>query len=58
MAANKSHPEYQYLDLLKDILDNGSDKPLFFTPEVLEEYNKKGANPPFIRSVFGTDDAV
>ena len=53
MAANKSHPEYQYLDLLKDILKNGSDKPLFFTPEVLEEYNKKGQAPPFIRSVFG-----
>lgn len=53
MAANKSHPEYQYLNLLKDILKNGSDKPLFFTPEVLEEYKKKGETPPFIRSVFG-----
>ncbi|MBI3952774.1 MAG: thymidylate synthase [Candidatus Doudnabacteria bacterium] len=47
------HPEYQYLNLLKDILDSGSDKPLFFTPEVLEEYRKKGQEPPFIRSVFG-----
>jgi thymidylate synthase len=47
------HPEYQYLNLLQDILDNGSDKPLFFTPEVLEEYKKKGEKPPFIRSVFG-----
>lgn len=46
-------PEQQYLDLAKDILDNGSDKPLFFTPEVLEEYKKKGEEPPFIRSVFG-----
>jgi thymidylate synthase len=49
----KQHPEYQYLDLLKDILKSGSDKPLFFTPEVLAEYKKKGEEPPFIRSVFG-----
>lgn len=47
------HQEYQYLNLLQDILDNGSDKPLFFTPEVLAEYEKKGETPPFIRSVFG-----
>ncbi|MBI2607638.1 MAG: thymidylate synthase [Candidatus Doudnabacteria bacterium] len=47
------HPEYQYLNLLKDILNHGSDKPLFFTPEVLAEYKKKGEEPPFIRSVFG-----
>jgi thymidylate synthase len=45
--------ESQYLDLLKDILKNGSDKPLFFTPEVLAEYKKKGEEPPFIRSLFG-----
>lgn len=49
----KDHPEYQYLNLLQDILDNGSDKPLFFTPEVLQQYKDKGENPPFIRSVFG-----
>lgn len=49
----QSHPESQYLNLLQDIIDNGSDKPLFFTPEVLEEYKKKGQEPPFIRSVFG-----
>lgn len=49
----QKHPEYQYLDLLKEIIENGSDKPLFFTPEVLEEYKKKGEKPPFIRSVFG-----
>lgn len=48
-----SHSEYQYLDLLKDILKNGSDKPLFFTPEILKEYKDKGEKPPFIRSVFG-----
>ncbi len=46
------HPEYQYLDLLQDIIENGSDKELFFTPEVLNEYKEKGEKPPFIRSVF------
>jgi hypothetical protein len=40
------HPEYQYLNLIKDILDNGSKKPIFFTPEVLAEYEKKGQEPP------------
>jgi thymidylate synthase len=49
----EKHPEYQYLDLIKDILENGSDKQLFFTPEVLAEYEKKGETPPFIRSAFG-----
>jgi thymidylate synthase len=47
------HPEYQYLDLCKDILENGADKELFFNDVVLEEYKKKGEQPPFIRSVFG-----
>ena len=51
--SKSTHPEQQYLNLLQDILDNGSDKPLFFTPEVLAEYKKKGEKPPFIRSVFG-----
>lgn len=49
----KKHPEYQYLTLVQDILDNGADKPLFFTPEVLEQYKKDGEEVPFIRSVFG-----
>lgn len=49
----KENPEYQYLNLLKDILENGSDKPLFFTPEVLAQYKEKGEEPPVIRSVFG-----
>ena len=31
------HPEEQYLDLLKDILDNGSDKEVFFNDVVIEE---------------------
>ncbi|MFH1182855.1 MAG: thymidylate synthase [Candidatus Moraniibacteriota bacterium] len=48
-----NHPEHQYLNLLKDILENGSDKPLFFTPEVFEQYKAKGQKPPYIRSVFG-----
>jgi len=47
------HPEQQYLDLLQDILDNGSDKELFFNDVVLDEYKRKGEMPPFIRSVFG-----
>ena len=46
------HPEFQYLDLLQDILDNGSNKKLFLTPEVLAEYEKKGEQPPHIRSLF------
>jgi len=37
----KTHPEYQYLDLLQDIMENGSDKALFFTPEVLQQYAEK-----------------
>jgi thymidylate synthase len=49
------HPEYQYLDLLQNILDTGSDKPLFFTPEILQQYKDKGEEPPFIRSVFGRE---
>jgi len=37
----QKHPEYQYLDLLKDILKSGVDKPVFNNPGVT------------IRSVFG-----
>lgn len=50
---SKKHPEYQYLDLMQDVLDNGHDKPLFFNDVVLEEYKKRGEEPPYIRSVFG-----
>jgi thymidylate synthase len=53
MRTQRNHPEHQYLNLLAEILDKGSDKPLFFTPEVLEQYKQKGEKPPFIRSVFG-----
>jgi len=51
----KQNAEYQYLNLLKDILKNGSDKPLFFTAEVLDQYKQKRQKPPFIRSVFGRE---
>lgn len=37
----KIHPEYQYLNLLKDVLKNGVDKPVFNNPGV------------YIKSVFG-----
>ncbi|MGD0328798.1 MAG: thymidylate synthase [Minisyncoccia bacterium] len=47
------HPEYQYLELLRDIMENGSDKEVFFTPEVLDQYAAKDERPPFIRSLFG-----
>ena len=50
---SKRHPEKQYLDLCRDILENGADKELFFNDVILEEYKKKGEKPPFIRSVFG-----
>lgn len=50
---DKQHPEYQYLDLARYILDTGSDKEIFFTPEVLEEYRRRGEKPPFMRSIFG-----
>ena len=53
MSDKKKHPEYQYLDLCQDILDNGADKELFFNQVILDEYKKKGEKPPFIRSVFG-----
>jgi len=41
MPTKKDHPEYQYLDLLQDILDNGTDKPIF------------GVEGVTLRSVFG-----
>ncbi len=47
------HPEYQYLNLIKDIQENGAKKPIFFTPEVLEEYKKKDEEAPYLLSVFG-----
>lgn len=49
----KRHPEYQYLDLCRDILENGADKELFFNEAILADYKAKGEEPPHIRSVFG-----
>lgn len=53
MEQKIQHPEYQYIDLLKKILKEGTDKKLFFAPEILEWYKKKGEDPPTIRSIFG-----
>jgi thymidylate synthase len=50
---NTKHPEYQYLDLCKDILENGAKKELFFNDVVLQQYKDKGEQPPYIKSVFG-----
>jgi thymidylate synthase len=47
------HPEQQYLDLLQDILDHGTKKELFFTPEVRAQYEENGEDVPYIQSVFG-----
>lgn len=47
------HPEYQYLHLLQDILDNGNPKELFLTPEVAQQYRDRGESLPTITSVFG-----
>ena len=45
--------EQQYLDLLAKIVNDGWKKPVFFTPEVLAQYESEGKQPPFIKSVFG-----
>ena len=47
------HQENQYLELLQDIMKNGSDKELFLTPEVKSQYDQKNQSYPTIRSVFG-----
>lgn len=51
--SDKNHPEYQYLNLMADVMTNGHDKPLFFNQVVLDEYAARGEEPPVIRSVFG-----
>lgn len=53
MIKENRHPEYQYLDMVSTILEKGTDKEVFFTPEILAEIKKKGEEPPFIRSIFG-----
>jgi thymidylate synthase len=50
---SKAHPEYQYLNLLQNILDTGYDKELFLTPEVKAQYDAKSEPYPTIRSLFG-----
>lgn len=47
------HPELQYLNLLQDILDHGTPKELFMTPEVKQQYIDRGEELPYITSVFG-----
>jgi len=51
--SDKKHPEYQYLDLCRDVMENGSKKKLFFNDVVLEQYKERGEEPPHIKSVFG-----
>lgn len=53
MENDRLHPEYQYLDLLRDIFDNGTRKELFLTAEVQQQYRDRGEDLPHIRSVFG-----
>ncbi len=50
---DEQQQESQYLNILQDILDNGSDKEIFFTPEVQRQYKDQGKEIPHIRSVFG-----
>lgn len=47
------HQEYQYLNLLKKILDQGSDKEVFLAPEVKQQYIDQTKELPVIRSTFG-----
>ncbi len=46
------HPEYQYLNLLQDILDTGTAKKLFLTPEVQQQYIDRWEDLPTLTSVF------
>ena len=48
-----NHPEYQYLNLIKEIMEKGSRKEVFLTKEVKEQYQKEGREIPYIKSVFG-----
>jgi thymidylate synthase len=50
---DKKHPEYQYLELLKKIMEKGSSKDVFLTDEVKEQYHKEKRELPYIKSVFG-----
>ncbi len=50
---SQNHPEYQYLNLLKEITEKGSRKEIFLTDEVKEQYRKEGRELPHIKSIFG-----
>ncbi len=50
---HQNHPEYQYLNLLKEIVEKGSKKEVFLTDEVKEQYKKEGRELPHIKSIFG-----
>ncbi len=47
------HPEYQYLDQLKFLLEKGYQKPLFLKDEVKQQYLSRGESIPTINSRFG-----
>lgn len=51
--SERKHPEYQYLDLLREIIETGSKKEVFLTPEVKQQYKERGEDLPYIVSVFG-----
>jgi len=48
-----NHQELQYLNLLKKIIEEGSKKEVFLTPEVKQEYQKQNRELPHIKSIFG-----
>ncbi len=48
-----NHSEYQYLNLLKEIMEKGSRKEVFLTDEVKQQYEKEKREIPYIKSVFG-----
>ena len=45
--------EQQYLNLLTKIMNEGYKKSVFFTPEVLAQYEVEGKEAPYIKSTFG-----
>jgi thymidylate synthase len=52
------HPEYQYLDALRYIMNHGDQKKLTLKPEVEQQYINKGLPIPTIQSRFGEVRAV
>ena len=49
----KNWAEEQYLNLLREIITRGSEKEIFLTPEVKEQYLKEGRKIPYLKSIFG-----